>query len=268
MRENSSFPNIAEELESEDYKNEYDRHLEILNSFLRALMFINLNCSRSESLKNKLFCLSVIDDMLQSLVAIKCLSAEGVRNTCRRELRYLIELAIKACLISQQLSEKTSEEQIEQFRDILRSTNISMIKSINFHLFDETQKEQFVTTTTRMYGELCRYVHSTPYQMEERVRLGTIGRHIGFEGIDELRELNDEIGSALSSVLILLFHAIPQWCVGDYIVERNGNTVDTYYSKYGFFAAIDKQFDYKHERQDKLEEIQTIRNLRMCYKST
>ena len=70
------------------------------------------------------------------------------------------------------------------------------------------------------------------------------------------------------SVLILFFHAIPQWCVGDYIVERNGNTVDTYYSKYGFFSAIDKQFDYKHERQDKLEEIQTIRNLRVCYKST
>lgn len=257
--------NIDEELESKEYREEYDRHLDILNSFLRTLVFINLNCSRSETLKNKLFCLSVIDDLLQSLAAIKSLSAEGIRNACRRELRYIIELTIKACLISQKQSEKSTEEQIMQFRDTLRSTNISMIKDIDFYFFDEPQKERFITETKRQYGLLCLYVHSTPYQMEERIKLDKKGRYIGFEGTNELRELNDEIGYALSNVLILLFHAIPQWCVGDYIVEHDGYTVVTYYSKYSFFNIIDKCFDYKHERQDKLKELQSIRDSRVCY---
>lgn len=264
MKKNTK-PNIEEELKSAEYKAEYERHLSIFNSFLQTMVFINMNCSRSESLKNKLFCLSVIDDLLQSLVAIKSLSDEGIRNPCRRELRYITELAIKACLISQKESDKTNEEQIIEFHDTLKSTNISMIKDINFHFFNESQKEQFVSYTKKLYGMLCLYVHSTPHQMDERVALDKKGRCIGFEGTDELRELDDEIGNVLSCVLVLFFHAIPQWCVGDYIVERNGDTVASYYSKYKFFAIIDEYFDYKCERQDKLEKIQAIRAANICY---
>lgn len=265
MSKHSCFTNVWEELESEEYKNEYNRHLEILNSFQYALMFVQMNCSRSEELKSKLFCLSVTTDMYQSLVAIKILSKEGIRNACRRELRYLIELAIKACLISQQISKRSNKEQIDQFRDTLSSTNITMIKDINFHFFNDKEKDRFIIETKRIFGKLCLYVHSTPHQMHERVKLDAVGRYIGNEGIEELHELNDEIGHVLSIVMILFFHAIPEWCVGDYMVERNGYTIDTYYSKFNYFAIIDKKFDYKHERQDKLDEIQKLRNSRICY---
>lgn len=265
MREHSSFANIWEELESEEYKKEYDRHLKILNSFQYAIMFANMNCSRSVELKSKLFCLSVITDIHQSLVAIRILCKEGIRNACRRELRYLIELAIKASLISQHSSEMSNEEQIDQFRETLGSTNITMIKDINFYFFNDKQRDQFITDTKRTYGKLCLYVHATSHQMYERVKLDAIGCYIGYEGIEELHELNEEIGHVLSSVLILFFHAIPKWCVGDYFVERDGYTVDTYFTKFNFFSMIDMHFDYKCERQDKLDEIQEIRNSRICY---
>lgn len=265
MTENNSFIDIQQELESKEYKEEYARHLEIFNSFLHAMIFIQLECNQSERLKNKLFCLSVIDDLLQSLVAIRSLSDEGIRNPCRRELRYMIELAIKACLISQKESDSTIEEQINEFRSIIKSTNISMIKEINFHFFSEQQKEQFVTEIKRFYGELCIYVHSTPKQMQERMELDRRGRYIGFEGTNELRELDDEIGFALSSILCIFFHTVPQWCVGDYIVERDGYTVKSYFSKYKYFAMIDEKFDYKCERQNKLEDIQAIRESEICY---
>lgn len=85
MDQASEINRIDNELESEEYKVEYERHLDILNSFLRVLVFINMDCNRSENLKDKLFCLSVVDDLLQSLVAIRCLAKEGIRNTCRRE---------------------------------------------------------------------------------------------------------------------------------------------------------------------------------------
>lgn len=258
-------PNMEQEMESPEYKAEYERHLSILNSFLRAMVFIRLNCSRSADLKSKLFCLSVIDDLLQSLVAIKCLSDDGIRNSCRRELRYIIELSIKACFISQKESSKSTEEQIVEFRNALKSTNISMINDISFHFFDEPQKELFIAYTKRLYGMLCLYVHSSPQQMEERITLDKIGRSIGYEGTNELRELDDEISNVLLSVLVLFFHAIPQRCVGDYIVESNGYTTSTYYSKYKFFAIIDEYFDYKSARQDKLEELQKIRTANICY---
>ena len=172
---------------------------------------------------------------------------------------------IKACLISQKETDKTTIEQIDEFRDIIKSTNISMVKEIDFYFFTEQQKGQFITEIKRFYGELCTYVHSTPIQIQERIELDKKGRYIGFEGTDELRELDDEVGFALSYILCLFFHAIPQWCVGDYLVERTGYTVDSYFSKYKYFAMIDEQFDYKCERQDKLIEIQEIRKSKICY---
>lgn len=265
MCESPGVPDIYRELESKEYKAEYERHLDILNSFLRAMVYIQLICKRSVIMNNKLFCLSVIDDLIQSLVAIKCLCVEGIRNPCRRELRYMIELSIKACLVSQKRSIKSIEEQISEYRQIIKSTNISMIKEIDLYFFSESQKERFVKEVSRLYGKLCTYVHSTPQQMMERIELNKKGRCIGFEGTGELYELNNEIGDVLSSILILFFHTIPRWCVGDYLVESNGYTVNSYYCKYRFFAIIDEVFDYKHERQDKLNEIKAIREATVCY---
>ena len=256
---------ISTELESEEYKEEYQRHLDILNSFLQCMAFIQFDCSRNTTLRNKLFCLSVIDDILQSTVAIKCLAAEGIRNSCRRELRYLIELSIKACLLSQQHSEENAEDQISEFHKTIESTNISMINQIDFYFLKEAEKANFITETKRIYGELCLYVHATPQQMQERISLDLRGRYIGREGTNELKELNDEIGKALSYVLILFFHAIPDWCVGDYIVEQDGSTVATYFSKSKYFSYIDEYFDYKCERQDKLEKIKSIRLNEICF---
>jgi len=257
--------NITCELESEEYTQEYARHLDILESYLRTLVFIKLDCNRSENLKEKLFCLSIVDDLLQSLVAIKSLAKEGIRNTCRRELRYIIELSIKACLISQHNSTQTAEEQISEFRDILRSTNISMAKQIDFHYFNDIDTAYFISEMNRFYGTLCLYVHSTPQQMSERIELNAKGKHIGLEGTDELKELNDEISKALYISLVLFFHAIPEWCIGDYFVERNGFTVETYYSKYRLISVIDQHFDYKFERQSILSELQKYRDERVCY---
>lgn len=49
--------------------------------------------------KNNFF-LRLIDDITQSTISIEILPKEGIINTCKRELRYLLELAIKATFIS------------------------------------------------------------------------------------------------------------------------------------------------------------------------
>lgn len=246
---------INKELESPEYKAEYDKFLFISDSFLQCLLFIYMNCTRSDQLRNKLFFLNVIHDIVQSIFAINILAAEGIRNTCRRELRYLIELAIKACCISQKQSEKSVEEQLTEYKKELKSTNISMIDEINLYFLSEISKTTYLQEIKRMYGEMCSYVHSSPKQIQERLDMANKGRTFGLEGTEELRELNIEIGKVYSYILILLFHSIPQWCVGDYLVERDGETVATYFLKSKYFTEIDEKFNYKHERQDKLKEI-------------
>ncbi len=75
----------------------------------------------------------------------------------------------------------------------------------------------------------------------------------------QLKELNDEIAMVYSCVIVLLFHSVPTWNAGDYLVESNGDSFEWYFSRSKFLATIDSYFDYKHERQDKLDKIIEIR---------
>lgn len=251
---------IEKEIETDEYKEEYNRSINMLNSLLQCLIFVKLNCQRDSSLAEKLFFNFIIDDILQSLVAIKMLLTEGIRNTCRRELRYLLELSMKACLVSQKYSNDDFEKQLSTYNKLIKSTNISNIDYINFHFFDDEYRKDFISEFKQTYGILCNYVHSTPLQMEERITLNNIGRTIGLEGKTELFELNNEMEKVFSHIVVLCCHAIPIWYVGDWMVEKNGDTINSYFQKSKFFAQIDKYFDYKCERQKNISIIKKARN--------
>ena len=73
-------------------------------------------------------------------------------------------------------------------------------------------------------------------------------------------ELNLLAERVLAASLVLLFHSVPSWVAGDWLVDRNGSTIDWHFVQSKFIADLDKQFDYKHERQDRLAEIQAQRS--------
>jgi len=246
---------IKSELESEEYKEQYSKFMEITNSLLRCLVFTSMNCSRNKEMSDKHFFLFIIDDILQSTAAIKILAEEGMRNSCRRELRYLIELSLTGCFISQKLSSKPVKEQVGEYENFLKDTNISKIKDIHFQLFEEDIRDKFIAEVKRMYGYTCNYVHASRSQIEERIRLFSEGRTIGFEGTKELKELNNEIAAVYSFVLVFLFHSVPSWNAGDYLVESNGESNCWFFKKSKYIAAIDAYYDYKHERKAIMEKI-------------
>lgn len=110
-----------------------------------------------------------------------------------------------------------------------------------------------------MYGYLSNYTHSTTYQITERLNRVQIGRSIGYEGISELRDLNDSIEHVFSYVLVFIFHSVAQYVVGDYLVETNGDAINWYFNQLKYINIIDGEFDYKFERQNKLKELKRRR---------
>jgi hypothetical protein len=256
---------INEELESNEYKQEWNRHIEMRNNFVYCLKFCIMDSSRSPNAKHNFF-IRLSDDILQSIIPISTLAEQGVRNTCRRELRYLIELAIKSCYISQQAKDIAFEEQISEYEALLKAPSITPINDIELYFLKANSMDlDFKSEVKRAYGLMSNYVHSTPKQILERLALADAGRYIGFEGIEELKVLNDEVEFVYSYVLVLLMHSIPQWVVGDYFVEPSGHSVKWSFSGSKYLARIDECFDYKHERQDKLEVIREIRNANIRY---
>ncbi|MFD0992017.1 hypothetical protein [Tenacibaculum geojense] len=217
-----------------------------------------MNSARDGVSGERNFFLRMIDDILQSVISIEILAKEGISNTCRRELRYLIELSIKSCLIVNNTTKQSFEDQIDEYEKLLNSSNINPINTLKFFYLKD-KEEEFKTETKRLYGYLCKYSHSSSHQIRERLAKAEIGRTIGYEGIQELRELNNDIEKVLAIVSVMIFHSVAQYVVGDFLVEPNGETVNWYFNQSKYINMIDAEFDYKHERQSILEKLKKDR---------
>lgn len=256
---------IEEELNSDEYKNEWNRLVEMRKSITYFLSFCYMNSVRDGVSDERNFFLRMIDDITQSVISIEIIAKEGVLNTCRRELRYLVELSIKSCLIVNNTTKQTFEEQIDEYEKLLNSSNINPINSLSFGYLKPDNEEQFKTEVKRLYGYLCKYSHSSSHQIHERLARAQMGRTIGFEGVQELKELNNEIEKVFSVVLVMIFHSVAQYVVGDFMVEPSGETVNWYFNKSKYISVIDRQFDYKHERQSILSKLKAERLERVTF---
>lgn len=255
---------LITELESKEYKEELNRLFILRNSLMQCLLFCYMNSVRDGVSQERNFFLRMIDDISQSATSITLLAKEGVSNTCLRELRYLIEVATKSCFIVKNSQKSTFKEQIHEYEKLLNSSNINPINTLNFHYLVDVS-EEFKTETKKLYGFLSRYTHASSYQLMERLSRNDDGRTIGYEGIKELRDLNNNIEKVYSVVIVLIFHSVAQYVPGDFLVEDDGRTIEWYFTKSKYVSLIDEKFDYKHERQGILNELKTTRKNRIKF---
>jgi len=250
---------IYAELDSPEYKDEMQKTISMRISMIECLLFCYMDTARdSESAQNN-FMLRLFDDLIQSVTSVEHLARQGFMNNCKRELRYLLELALKANFIVRSAFSDDFESQVKKFEKMLNSSNINPINKLPISYLDQVQETEFKTSVKELYGFLCKYVHASTHQIQERVSLAAKGRTIGYEGTDALKELNGLLESVYSSVIVLLFNSLPQHVAGDFLVHEDGGIVNWYFNQSRFVAMIDTKFDYKYERQNKLKELTETR---------
>ncbi|MCV2483297.1 hypothetical protein OD917_00050 [Flavobacterium sp. SH_e] len=237
---------------------EIDRHNKICNSFSDSIIFSIFNYQRGPLDFKDNFFLRVSDEFIETLSAIEILMKNGYRNQCRRECRFIIELAIKAAYINQQNSNLDFEIQIKNFQDLLKDPGITIIKKLKYPFFQNDQNliDEFSLEVRRMYGNLCKYVHTSPDQLKEKIQIAQDRTELGKLTLEEYKILNDELGKTFSYITVLLFNSMPQYVVGDYLEPRKD---DYYFNKSKFVMKIDEEFDYKHERKANLEKLKEKR---------
>ncbi len=255
---------INNELNSEEYKREWRRLIEMRKSIIACLAFCYMNSARDGSSGGRNFFLRMIDDIIQSIISIEINANNGIVNTCRREARYLVELSIKSYFIVTNNTKITFEQQIDEYEKLLDSSNINPINTLSFHYLTG-HEEEFKMYVKRLYGYLCMYSHSSSYQIRERLTRAEAGRTIGFEGVQELHKLNNDIEKVFSTVIVMIFHSVAPYVTADFLVEPNGETIDWYFNKSKFICLIDQQFDYKSERQSILADLNIRRTNRVTF---
>jgi len=91
------------------------------------------------------------------------------------------------------------------------------------------------------------------------------GLSLGMETIDMLEDIVSEVNEVCSIVVALTFETIGPSFTGDLLVNSLDEQDEWAFHANGYIALIDTHFDYKHERQGRLEEIHQRRENRIKY---
>lgn len=225
------------------------------DAFLAALGFIIHDTGRDVDFRANHLLGYVCQDFLQSAVAITVLAMEGALNVCKRELRFLLEAAIKLCFIQQKDYARPIGEKLKLYEKQLGDSSISLLKRIELSLLRPDAVGAFKTAVGRAYGRTSNYVHLTPLQLQERMRATDAGRTSGKESAEEMEELRQLVDEVLALVLVYVFHGSPSYVAGDFFVQSDGCSVAWRFMSSRFVAMIDEHFDYKHERQGVLAAV-------------
>jgi hypothetical protein len=117
----------------------------------------------------------------------------------------------------------------------------------------------FLEETGRLYGEMSHYVHLTTEQITRRIALVESGRTPGNEGPEQVAELNRFVLRTLAAGYVYLSHSAPMYVTGDFLVMKNGRVRPWSLGASRYIALLDENFDYKHERQSRRDEIRIER---------
>lgn len=177
----------------------------------------------------------------------------------------MLEASIKICFVQCSSYTSTVEEKLDEFETVLASQRISIKNNLPLTLLSETARGDFAEEVGRIYGLTSAYVHLTPMQILASIEAAKAGVTAGKERPEDVDELNLIVERALAASLVLLFHSVPSWVAGDWLVELDGRSIDWHFAGSRFIAEIDSHFDYKHERQASLEAIRETRQSRIRF---
>lgn len=252
-------------VESPEYQEQLARLSQLMFDFVATLRLCWFAATRAGEWVEKSLFMRSIDDFLESAVMIRSAINDGARNTARRELRYMIELAIKALYVDQKMPSSPLDHRLIFFDRKVDPSSISCVRDLSFSILAAAEAGTAVKKLMAAYSRACEYVHPSVAQIEERLELRERGISPGFETAAELRQSNDELFEAWSLVLVLLFEAIGGSFSGD-ILETGGlsHRDEWVFHGHPLVAAIDEHFDYKSERKGRLNEIQQRRAKRLA----
>jgi hypothetical protein len=226
-----------------------------INSYLQGLDFIVKDTTRDPAYHKNHLLFYLAQDFLQSTVSITSLAMEGLHSVAKRELRFVLEASIKLCFVQQMSYRSTVAEKLTLFDKQLSSERISIKNNLDLQMLPDVLRELFTEEIGRIYGLTSGYVHLTPNQIRERIVAVNAGRTTGRENAEDITQLNALVSRSLAASLVLIYHSVPDWVAGDWLVEPDGTSVKWYFMQSRFISAMDSFFDYKGERQGRLSEI-------------
>jgi hypothetical protein len=236
-----------------------DRMRRICSEYINAVVFLALDASRDPTYGENNLLVFAIEDHLEAAVGLPEFASYGLVNTCRRELRFLLEASIKLCYAQQSAPAAAIETKLATFRRELDSASIGIRKQVALLLLPPNERDVFAIDVGHLYGEASNYVHLTFAQVQERISVAEQGATPVTPSAPMLESLTDFLLRVLAASFVYVAHSVPDFSVGDLLVSNDGTSRNWELARERWIALIDEHFDYKAERQAHLPSIRSLR---------
>lgn len=223
------------------------RYLESITSdFLIGQSYVRLQGIRFAAEDNYLL-FRFAPNIVEAALAIQQNAKEGLQNAARRELRFLLEAAVK-------LSSRDTHTDAAAFEDRLAGLDDREKRFedyvANLRYFDGFEKpEEANADILSLYSDLSRYVHATVPQFQMAMDRSRKGEPVGMETVATLNRFNKLAFRVYDLVLVRIFYGVGLGIAGDIFTTALDDEPKWRFHKGKFVGRMSRCFDYKVKRQ-------------------
>jgi hypothetical protein len=190
------------------------------------------------------------DDIGEAALAAQLAIENGALNPARRELRYMLEVAVNTAYVDEAARGLDLDGRISFLRSgRVNARNVDHVRDLPLRMLGG-QRDAFIKATREAWVCASNYVHLSKRRIDEKVRLRAEGVGVGFETPQMLAAVANEVHGVCSIVVVLAFETIGPGFTGDILVTGGLDSREAWpFHKSSFIGAVDACFDDKRERQ-------------------
>lgn len=227
---------------------------------------IDLMATRGETYFDKLISLRMKPHLVQSMIAASLLIKEGLHDPARRELRFMVEASVKALWLDQgspninsdvrkppKTPPTTVSAKVAALDGLGKERFDQVVDSLKFGMLDDAGRNLYRQTAKSLYGKLSTTTHVSSRNVRQDLANFEKGKHFAFETVSDVNAIARQFRQVLDLALASHFEAFDHALVGDILepcFEPRWSFLKT-----PLVAAVNRHFDYKHERRIHRGEI-------------
>lgn len=204
---------------------------------------------RDIELLNNSLLLNSCDAFFESAISCKMLVNEGVINPVYRELRYMLETALKYSIVDQVCYKLNYEERIIYFNQKVPKSSIDCIDDLNIIGLSEVNIKDFINSSKDVYKKLCVYVHPSKTQINDWIKRGRNGSYLGFESENEIKCISKLIYNVFEIIIACYLNCLGVSSLGDVFIYYLDDKKKWKFHKSRYIKQMCQFYDYKLERR-------------------
>lgn len=243
---------MAEVQESRPFQDALSYLDSITAHMLMAQSYVHLQGSRFSAGKDYLL-FRFAPHLTEAALGVMYCAKEGMQNTARRELRFLLEAAVK-------LSSRDTHGDAANFEERLAGLGDRGKRFEDYvaelQYFDDFEKpEEANAEALSLYSDLSQYVHASVPQFENTMARTRRGEPPGMETVATLNKFNKLAFRVYDLALVRIFYGVGLSLAGDIFTSTLDDEPKWRFHKGKFVGRMSRCFDYKHERRVRRGEI-------------